>query len=248
MANDCCIVRGGYYVIDDFSRFLELFVYPTGFWFIAAILELYIVFYLITKASVSYRTALLFGIAWYVLRYVEEYENYFFVESALRVTAGLIAMLVGACWRLRVNRNEIDEKSINKWVNLLIAILAMGGFGTIKILLSKNVMVEMQFLTHVFSIVFAYNLLVFMYSIEKKLAILDQSLIGKLMVKVSTCSLEVYMIQGWIIKKFEGIVFPVNLLLILSMVLFASYFIHFVSTSLADKIENMVRSKSLGGT
>lgn len=229
-----------YYTVDGLTRFLELFVYPTGFWFIAAILELYLLFYLVTKAKVSYKTVVLFEIALYVLSYIKGYESKFFVEASLRVTAGFIAMLIGAEWKQRTIRNESTVGFNKNRTNLLVSLFSLAGFLSIKILLSKNILFELQFLTHLFSIVFAYYLLIFMLNLESRFEKLDTTIIGKFLNLVSACSLEIYMIQRWIIDCLKDYMFPVNFILIWSVVIFGGIIIQSMSSKLVSVVDEIL--------
>ena len=149
-------------------------------------------------------------------------------------------MLIGAEWKQRTIRNESTVGFNKNRTNLLVSLFSLAGFLSIKILLSKNILFELQFLTHLFSIVFAYYLLIFMLNLESRFEKLDTTIIGKFLNLVSACSLEIYMIQRWIIDCLKDYMFPVNFILIWSVVIFGGIIIQSMSSKLVSVVDEIL--------
>lgn len=216
---------------------MSLFIYPTGFWFIAAVLELYLLFYLIEKSGVSLNQTVLFLTIVYCFKYITAYESCFFVEERLRVNAGLMAMIIGAILRSKEDRFKLDS-----WKLASLSIISLIGFLSVKLMIQKfEEAYLVQFLTHVFSIGFAFFTLLFMKTNENRFKQFDKLVIGRVIVKLSACSLEIYMIQRYIIDRVSTVAFPANLILILLLVFAAGIVLHEISGWIIKIITRMAR-------
>ena len=262
------LILGGYFTINGVGNVFLYFIYPTAFWYIAAILINYVLFYLVRRADIKPWITILTAVIVYTYKYVVNFdETTFFVETLNRGISGFIAIMIGAMikdwitgkYDLKGNKQKTGENlgklqtraaSIVRKKRLLIlsmAVIALGGFLTIKLMIQRiEVAYYVQFLTHLFSLIFATFSMLFFYSFESKLRNMKDGVLCRFITVISSCSLEIYMIQRWEIGLLCGINFPFNFILIVITVLTSAWMIHWGVerlTHLIDKGINKIGSR-----
>lgn len=99
-----------------------------------------------------------------------------------------------------------------------------------KLLLNRvPMLMRFQFMTQVFGVAFAVFMMLAGLGYEQRIQVFMKTRIGKVVELVSTCSLEIYLVQFAIIGYLKEIVFPVNLIVIVAIILVAAYMVHKVS-------------------
>lgn len=234
-----CITKT--YKVTSWGDVFSFFVYPTRYWFVAAMLLLYLLFFLLRKSRVDTHIALAAVVVLYIYKYLNEYqEGTFFVEACLRVNVGMFCMILGAYLRDCVEENRNLKGSGNKLLNLLIACMSVIGFLGIKLLIGRwYPAFYFQFLTHIFSVTFAYNLFLFGMTYEEMLEKYRDLKAYKAIQYISACSLEIYLIQRWIIDLMCNIRFPMNLILIIICICAFASVIHWLVDTISKRIKTL---------
>lgn len=234
-----CITKT--YKVTSFGDVFSFFVYPTRYWFVAAMIVLYLFFFLLRKGKVDTHIALIALVILYFYKYLNEYqEGTFFVEVSLRVNVGMFCMILGAYLRDCVEGYKCPKGSSNKWFNLLIACISAIGFLLIKLLIGRwYPAFYLQFLTHVFSVMFAYNLFLLGMAYEEVLEKYKALKAYKVIQYLSACSLEIYLIQRWIIDLMCDIWFPMNLILIVICICVFASVIHWLVDTISKRIKTL---------
>lgn len=256
------LIWGGYYSVNGAGSVFSYFIYPTAFWYIAAILINYILFYLVRRADINPWVAILAGVGVYSYKYIVHFdETLFFVETLNRGVSGFVAIMLGAIIKdwvtgksdLKCNKTKTEEDlnkiqantealvRKNRTLFLCVAGIALVGFLVIKLMIQMiEVAYYVQFLTHLFSLIFAVFSMLFFYSYESKLRKMKDGVLCRFITVVSSCSLEIYMIQRWEIDLLYRISFPLNFILIIITILSSAWVIHWVVEKLTHLIDGEI--------
>ena len=84
-------------------------------------------------------------------------------------------------------------------------------------------------MTQVFGVAFAAFMMLAGIGYEEEIKKLMGTMLGKLIGIISTCSLEIYLVQFAIIFYMKEIMFPINLIAIVLIVIGAAFVVHQVS-------------------
>lgn len=225
-----------------------LFLFPidTNLWYVPAIAFLYIIFYLVMKWGRNYRWYFIGGtVVLYTVIYTIGFDkSEFFVEPTIwfRLMYGFIAMMLGSLLR---DRMEQGKKMLFKEALLLIgACLCIMGFLATKLLMSRiEIIMEMQFMTQVLSVAFAWFAVQWGVVTEKKAKIFIKTRLGKIVAIVSSCSLEIYLIQFPIINVLKELLFPVNFVLICICIVIAGYAVHLICNVIIKQLTKIMCHK-----
>lgn len=221
---------------------VQLFLFPitVNLWYVPAITVLYILYYFILKKiGGRYRgVAILLAVLTYTVSYVVRYKDEFFVEPEIgfRLLYGFVSMMIGSILWDYKNSDRVKSKRL---MSLFLGIASCGGFLFMKLFLNRvHVLMRFQFMTQVFGVAFAVFMMIAGSGLgyEQKIRELMKTWIGRVFGIISTCSLEIYLVQFAIIGYLKKIVFPINLFLILVTIVAFAYLIHKVSNRICSKI------------
>lgn len=161
--------------------------------------------------------------------YCIRFRNEFFVEPEIwfRALYGFIAMLIGSLIYDKKGSELIKSKRL---LSLLMAVSMCGGFLIMKLLMNRiPILINLQFMTQVFGVAFAAFMMLAGIGYEEEIKKLMGTMFGKLIGIISTCSLEIYLVQFAIIFYMKEIMFPINLVAIVLIVIGAAFIVHQVS-------------------
>lgn len=214
------------------SASLFLFPITINLWYIPAVIVLYILYYFNLRKFIGggYRvlTILLTTVA-YAVAYVFRYKNEFFVEPEIgfRLLYGFIAMMIGSVIYDHKDNEELKSKKI-LW--FILGICSCGGFLFMKLFMNRiHVFLKIQFMTQAFGVAFATFMMLAGLGYEKTIRKFMKTWTGKILGIISSCSLEVYLVQFAIIRYLKNLSFPINLVLILAAMMGTAYVIHMAS-------------------
>ena len=222
---------------------ISLFVFPIGInlWYVPAISIFYIFYYFIIRkfrSDIYKIVTIFFIIVIYAINYVMQYRNEFFVEPELtfRLLYGFTAMLIGSLIYDHRNSNTFKTKRI-MW--LILGIGSCGGFLFVKLFINYGflIFIKIQFITQVFGVAFALFMLLAGIGYENDIRKLMKTWIGKILRKVSTYSLDIYLVQFVIIYYLKNIIFPINFILITVLIFLSAMILHSLSNKINSKIE-----------
>ena len=220
-------------IIGFRSASASLFLFPImiNLWYVPCIAVLYIPYYFVLKKlSGGYRLCvILLTVVAYTGLYCVRFRNEFFVEPEIwfRALYGFIAMLIGSLIYDNKGSKLIKSKRL---LSLLMAVSMCGGFLITKLLMNRvPILINLQFMTQVFGVAFAAFMMLAGIGYEEEVKKLMGTMLGKPIGIISTCSLEIYLVQFAIIFYMKEIMFPINLIAIVLIVIGAAFVVHQVS-------------------
>ena len=231
-------VSVGYIKISSIQTFIELFIYPTYFHFIASIMVLYIIFYFIVKyllGKIGFKTVMVcltvLYVAIYLLLYDKSYYHIDVVEEGMVRFLFLASMLLGVYFR---------KYSVNEKKGFLQYIQVFGLF--LMYLVSKVAFSKINDISifQIFNVVLLYALLQTIFKVAKA----NEDVImnaGKCFKSFSNfignMTLEIYLTQ-YIIYYICGdrINFPGNLIVVTTGIVILSCLVYYLDKLLFERI------------
>lgn len=220
---------------------ISLFLFPINInlWYVPAIAVLYIVYYFILRKfrGGGYRIlAIMLTSIIYIVTYIVRYRNEFFVEPEIgfRILYGFVAMMIGS---LIFDHKDSDKLKLRRVIWLLLGVISCGGFLFIKLFINRvPILMRFQFMTQVFGVAFAMFMMLAGLGYEKEIQTFMGTRIGRVVELISSCSLEIYLVQFVIIMYLKEMIFPINLIAILLVIVGVAYIVNRLSNLAYRKI------------
>lgn len=224
----------------DFS-ILSVFknlIWPTKFWFIGALVIFYPLFYLvITLDLIKYFRNITIGmLVFYALYYIFLLDTSYWVIEAVGLTSieGLFKlifyfyiMLVGAVFRL--GRDNFPNFRAKK--SFLIAFVSVLLMYAHKAAMTKSIIfMHLQFLNHLCILTFVICLFLACVNIESFFKRIANFKLYWIVRYISSHTLEIYLVQFWVIGKMKLIIFPINIIATTIIVLILAGLLHYILT------------------
>lgn len=235
------------YIILRFYTFenmniLQYMIYPTYYHFIASIVVLYVLYYIVIKNDkfLSNLKNIIFivGIIQLII-YIFLYDkSYYHIDTVREWMIRFLffeAMLIGAYFRQN-KEAYIDKNKTSNWI--ITGVLLCLYFG------SKLIFTKIEALSY-FQICNQYILIATLFYILKSFAGIDSKLerlpkkLKKIINFISEITLEIYLVQYVIIPRFANIVFPLNWLIITTCIILSAFLLHKVSALCINSINNL---------
>lgn len=231
----------GFYKLGNMNIF-QYMIYPTYYHFVASIIVLYIIYYIIIKGKKTNEHLSIVMIGIFVLQlfiyifiYDKSYYHIDMVREPMIRFLFLESMLLGAFFRKRME-NTINKNKFKNWI--MAGIFFVLYFAS-KLILSKNILVEYQIINQII-------LFILLYYIFKVFAGMNNKL-EKLPIKVkdsiqfiAKITLEIYLVQYEIIPIFKDIIFPLNWIIITVSIVAVAYALH----KLVELINKIIKRRS----
>lgn len=234
----------GFYTLNEMNIF-QYFIYPTYYHFIASIVVLYILYYVIIKNSKLNNHILIVMIGCFVIQmiiYLLFYDKtYYHIDTVREPMIRFLfmeAMLLGAYFR----KNEIKLMNKNKLYNWIFLIIAFISYFGSKLLFSKGYLVEFQIVNQILLFILLYLILKCFSGINNKLENMNEK-VKSVINFIAKITLEIYLVQYVIIPRLVSFVFPLNWILITVTILISAYILHVISKVIIKKIEKIGESK-----
>lgn len=228
----------GYFKISSVKTFIELFIYPSYFHFIASIMVLYIIYYFIVRyllRKIGFKVVMicLTGVytVVYVLMYDKSYYHIDVVEEGMVRFLFLAAMLLGVYYR---NYSTNEKMGILQYIQVtglfflyLISKVAFSRINTISIF-------------QIFNVVILYILLQAIFKVAKanEDVIMNAGKHFKSFVNfIGAMTLEIYLTQYiiyYICADKRG--FPVNFIVVTVGIIILSCLVHYLDKLLFSKV------------
>lgn len=222
----------GFWRADGPMAYIHCLIYPTWYHFIASILVLYIVYYILRRVQMRLNIQtiwlLLLTLAVYLTAYLlwcdKSYYHIDDVEEKWCRFQFMASMLVGAL--CRENYEKIRER-----ISAMEIIELAGTFAAyfaVKLLISRNAVSSyFQFLLPVIQVLLIYFIGVLAVKLEKRGAFSRApAAMQKAAAALAGISLEVYLTQNYIISRLGHLAFPINFLVVTGVILLCSYAVH----------------------
>ena len=225
----------GDYSLTNWKAAVRLFLYPTNYIFLVWLMLSYIAFYILAWLSKKYdktieiSLAVLFG-AWILTYFIFVNKSVYHIDDVSKPFILFLyfsSMLIGSLFK-----KYIDKFGKIKAVNVILLFVSLIVYFGSKIAFSKmQSIVFWQILNQLSILVVLYFMFAVFIGLEdcfKKIP----DWINKAVKFVAGITLHIYIVQFVIIRRLEGLVFPVNfffttvaILLLACMMYYAEFFI-----------------------
>ncbi len=238
----------GAYKINGWNEAINLFVYPTNYIFVVWLMICYVPFYIVAFFDKKHKNVLETSFVAIVILWLITYvvfidkTNYVVdnVSNPFIMFLYFTSMLIGALFR----------KNYHKFVNLKLSNVIFLGGGIIIYLASKiafskwGTIAPLQIINQFVVLGVAYYFFVVFIGMESKLNKLKGK-VNKPIKFLSGLTLQIYLVQFVIINQFKSLIFPLNLLVVVSCILlfatiayFIEYYLRKFIISLVYKLKN----------
>ncbi len=237
----------GDYSLASGKDAVRLFLYPTNYIFLVWLMLCYVVFYVVAWLSKKYdktaeiALAVVLG-AWLLIYFVFVDKSVYHIDDVSKPFILFLyfsSMLIGALFK-----KYIDKFNKIKIVNIGLLIVSLIVYFGSKIAFSKiQSIVFWQILNQLSILVVLYFTFAFFIGLEDSLKKIPNWM-NKAVKFVAGITLHIYIVQWVVIRRLEGLIFPVNffattaVILILACVMYyAEFFIKKGILALVDKIK-----------
>lgn len=237
----------GFYTFEQMNLF-EYMVYPTYYHFVASIIFLYIIYYIIIRNDKLKNNIpkimlglFIIEILIYVFIYDKSYYHIDTVREPMIRFLFLQAMLLGAFFR-RKNEEYSNNNKILNWVKLAIFFIM---YFVSKLLFVKiDGIAEFQIINQIVLFITLYYFFKCFAGIDNKLRKLPEK-INNVINFIAQITLEIYVVQYPIIPIFRNLPFPINWILITTTIIIVAYLLHFVSKKIINIIERKIFNENI---
>lgn len=242
-------VGSGFLQLDTVKKAIMYLIFPAS-WFVASMVILYPLYFLFVKylyqryEEKSLKIGfIVFAVAFVALSITKlpiamfslqslAIEEKFSIETPYLITQfiWMSCMLLG----LYIRKNMAIKK-IKRSVSVLYLGLSIFGvvlFLVVRLLTANGANVNIEILLVPAYMGFAYFLFTFFMGYEHVCKKFLNSILGKIVVIVSKCSLEIYYVQFIWVKNLKDIMFPLNLVLLVIAIVLTAWLLHMVSNFL----------------
>ena len=237
----------GFYTLENMNLF-EYMVYPTYYHFVASIIFLYIIYYIIMKNEKLKNNIpkIMLGLfiiemLVYIFIYDKSYYHIDTVREPMIRFLFLQAMLLGAFFRQK-NEEYSNKNKILNWIKLVIFFVAY--FASKLVFVKVEGIAEYQIINQIVLFITLYYFLKCFAGIDEKLRKLPEK-IKNIINFIAQITLEIYVVQYPIIPIFRNLPFPINWILITATIIIVAYLLHFISKKIINVIERKVFNESI---
>lgn len=233
--------------ITEVTGFVHCFFYPTWFHFIASIMLLYILYYVVryaqSKIKLDIRWVMLGVITLFFVLYLlcfdkstyhiddvnENWVRFMFFES----------MLLGAWLRERYNEIEKKIRVLDIALLILFTILYLAG----KLSLSRIARISTwQCFLPIILVIYIYCIAMFFIKLEKNnIFDLINSKIKSIVSFFSSITLEIYLGQTIVLWALTGLEFPISFFVVTASIIIYAWIIHKCSVFIQGKVFRRLR-------
>lgn len=237
----------GDYALKSWTDARWLFLFPTNYPFLAWLMLAYIAFYIVAWLSKKYdkcpEVSLLFiVVAWLIVYFVFIDKSVYCIDNVEKpfiLFLYFASMLMGALFKKHKEQFSKVKKS-----RVLLLFLSIAVYFGSKVIFSKvKEVVFWQILNQLTILAVLYFTFVVFLGLENKLKQLP-SWLNRLVEFLSKITLHIYIVQFVLIRRLEGLMFPLNFVLTTAAILAAAsalyateYFIRKGVSYLVDKIK-----------
>lgn len=231
---------------------IQLFIYPTEYHFVASIMILYIVYYIwmhflrqwkikiwvsgVVFSGVVFAVYFLtFDKSWYHIDVVEEHFIRFLFFGA---------MLIGAHIKEKEEmRNSLQENSRGAtWKAGGVCIVSIMLYFIVRLAVPRYELYSVQFITWIAILLALYYIFRWAQKLEWCLTRLSQGIV-RVLSFIASITLQIYLVQWPIIEKFEGMIFPLNLFVIIILILVAATVVYWIDKEIQRGIDYLLSQK-----
>lgn len=202
--------------IKSVADFIRYFIYPTQFWFASAIILFYVLFYFITRYADNYINKIIgFMLIVYMFAYITVLDiNHWSIEgtSYFKWIYYFIIMLLG--YKLKTYKISTFKRIFE--IKLLLSVVLYFGFKLILDVFPRLLCI--QFCSHIISGWFMIEAFRVGFMYENKIKEFSKSKCYKVISFISSLTFEIYLVQTFVIRRFEMLRFPINFIVVTIMI------------------------------
>lgn len=242
-----CLI--GFYQANSVKGLVKLFLYPTYYHFVASIILLYIVFFLVSKLlqkqptcfDRNFTLVLTVLAVSYAIIYVTVYDrSYYHIDTVREPMIEYLyffAMMIGLWFRNYKDR-YLGKNKVWPW---LCALVLFGGYFASKIAFSRGMVSSgLQFVNQVILLLLLVCLFRGFIGLEEKLGRMPQKL-HRAVVYVAGFAFEIYLVQYALIPRLNIGPFPLNFLLVSGSILVSAWLLHLLHDWIMGRIDGLLK-------
>ena len=238
----------GFYRLGSLNDAVRLFVYPTNYIFIVWLMVCYIPFYLLAVLDKKYNKTLevsfIVVIALWIITYVFFFDKSAYtiddVEKPFIVFLYFTSMIMGALFR-----KHYSKFTKFKATNVVFLGLSLIVYFASKIAFSNGTLISsLQILNQVVILVALYFIVAVFISLESKLEKIPNK-VNNVAKYVGGLTLQIYLVQFVIIRKFSSLVFPLNLVVVVLLILIFASLVYFAEQFIRKFILSFNKNKKV---
>lgn len=236
----------GFFSIRSVSVFIQCFLYPTSYHFIASIMLLYILFYLVRKiqgrTGLKTKSVLLITIAVFAIVYLFWFDKSYYhidrVEENWVRFQFWFSMMLGVWLRERYDAIEPQIPSA-EWI--VFGVLFVGYFAG-KVLVSRYQSLSMvQFLSPALLVMLVYHTALIFIKLEKRGVFASTPKANQIAQFLASITLEVYLVQNVIVQRLSYLVFPLNLMVVTVLIVVHAWVVHLCAVWLQKRLGKLLK-------
>ncbi len=231
----------GKYPLNDIGDVIRLFVYPTNYIFIVWLFVCYMVLYVVAYMDKKYSntleiTMLVIAVVWmfiYIVFYDKSAYTVDDVSKPFILFLYIESMLMGAYFKK--HKNRFGKFSFVKMFITTICILI---YFISKIAVSRiEFLLNFQIINQLVMVITLFSIFDLFMGMEKYLNKIPES-ISKAVGFISNITLQIYFVQFIVIARFEKLVFPLNLIVVISGILLLASVLYYSEKLVRKGIDN----------
>lgn len=213
------------------------------YWFLQALIFLYIPYYLVMSTEcknylpqVGCIVCLIYLVCYFAFKNIRVWT----IEDGTRFKwifyFGI--MLIGAKYAKIVK----DRKEFHSLARSgIMASIAFGMFYGFKFILDKfPAIMPFQLVEHIILAAFTYEIFAFFLGLEQVFKRCSTSWLWKPVRVISSITLEIFLVMDYLISVFEGMKFPLSLLLSVSSIWISAWVLHIIQQPISKKLSQMI--------
>lgn len=214
-----------YKYLYGFLDIVKIFIFPTNYWFIPAIMIFYLAYYFIIKIKIKEKFVIC--ILLLCIPYLYIYFNHLNL-SQWTIETGYFkwifyfqTMLLGG---FLSDKRSIKSDKTKGWL-LLIMIMF---YFVCKYLINKETFIQFQIIVHIIT----FLIIILLYRYVRDFIIFTKfinfKITNKLIVLLSSLTLEIYLVQSFVYNNrlVKNIVFPLNILVCWILIILGAFLLH----------------------
>jgi hypothetical protein len=236
----------GAYVINSWQDVLTFFVWPTHWHFVASIILLYIPLFYVTKYIEMtprnyWRLAgLLFAVQ--LILYVTLYDtSYYHIDKVREPMIEFLffqSMLLGLHYRWKSENKQGSASPQIRIIKIIACIFLLAAYFTTKMLFVKmSSVANFQIINQVVLWMLLYVLFDIFMKLETRFHSIENTRTWSIIKFISDRTLEIYLVQYVILEYCKIGPFPINWLILTSVILLSAIILRWVSQLVINKIK-----------
>jgi heme/copper-type cytochrome/quinol oxidase subunit 4 len=247
------IITAIYIILGDYSfddnNFIEYFLYPTYYHFVASIIILYIPFYIFMKSDFLkqhiLQVMMAIAVVWIVVYCTIYDSSYYHIDTVREPMIRFLymeCMLLGAWFR----QNDVLFRNKFKVLYPIATFVMFLIYFASKIAFSKIERIsEFQFLNQVALFVLLVCVMIMFSSLDSRLENIPR-VVKEIITFLSNMTLEIYVVQYVLIEKLRSIVFfPLNWIILTTTILISAFILNQLCKFIYSRIDML--SRIIGG-